>query len=626
MYLTQAAIRWAIRQLQKESHPFLGISFLACKRHNLPVGQTSNVSLDAITKLHLDQHHRLDPKSAYYFQPFKSNKPWVTPKYPSTGLQSTNTRSFGSAFVHRKGRKGWGFHENYVHNIKTVVEEAPGYGPTSLPGLAIWIGKDRTWPDDVDVSTVVQSLIERYGITPLERRTLFSDTHTGAPFKRFFASKPADLRAVAHEFGLPPDAPSEALGALTSLQLLGVGPAKQFSITFGDRLTLIAGDNGLGKTFLLDTTWWALTGHWADRPAAPLEPRPETQVAIRYEVRSLGQRSKAVSSYFDTKTRTWRHRSPKDTSISPLCLYARVDGSILVFDATRSVLRSGASASPDVFTADQVWNGKGFEIEGVVRDWANWQMSHAEENDRDAYSTLVQILSHLSSEDLGTLAPGTPTRLPGDPRTIPTIRFAYGDVPIVLSSAGVQRILALAYIVTWAWQEHLLAATQTESKPMRKMVLLIDEVEAHLHPRWQRSILPALMTVGKLLSEELEIQIIATTHSPLILASVERDFSDEADVLYHLGLRDNEVILGAVDYEKYGDSSAWLTSPVFGLRHARSRDAERAIEMAKRLQLADVQEPSEIRRVTEELRRCLAPDDAFWPRWAYFAEKAGGDI
>lgn len=625
--MTQAAIRWAIQELQKKSHPFLGISFLACKRQNLPVGKTYNISLDAITRSHLDQHHQLDPKTAYYFQPFKSNKPWVTPKYPSTGLQSTNTRSFGSAFVHRKGRKGWGFHKNYVHNIKAVVEEAPGYGPTSLLGLAIWIGKDRTWPDDVDISTVVQFLLERYRITPLERRILFADTHTGTPIKRLFTSEPADLCAVAHEFGLPPDAPSETLGALTSLQLLGVGPARQFSITFGDRLTLIAGDNGLGKTFLLDTTWWALTGHWADRPAAPLEPRSKTQVAIHYEVRYLGQQSKAVSSYFDTKTRTWRHRSQKDAaSMSPLCLYARVDGSILAFDATRSVLRAGGSASPDVFTADQLWNGKGFEIEGVVRDWANWQMSHDEDNDRDAYSTLVQILSHLSSEDLGTLAPGIPTRLPGDPRTIPTIRFAYGDVPIVLSSAGVQRILALAYIVTWAWQEHLLAATQTESKPVRKMVLLIDEVEAHLHPRWQRSILPALITVGKLLSEELEMQIIATTHSPLILASVERDFSQEADVLYHLGLQDNEVILGAVDYEKYGDSSAWLTSPVFGLRHARSRDAERAIEMAKRIQLADVQDPSEILRVTEELRRCLAPDDAFWPRWAYFAEKVGGDI
>lgn len=626
MHLSYAAIRWAITQLQKKSHPFLGISFLACKKYDLPVGRTSQVSLDAITKAHLDRHHKLDPKSVFYFQPFKSNKPWVAPKYPSAGLQATNTRTFGSAFIHKKARRGWGFHTEYVKHIQTVVTEAPGYGPTSLQSLAIWIGKDRTWPNDVTLSTVVQALLDGYRITALERRLLFTSSYTGAPPKQLFAPESADFRALAHEFCPPPDAPGETLGALTSLRLVAVGPAARFDMSFGDRLTLIAGDNGLGKTFLLDTAWWALTGHWAARPAVPLEPRGRTSPSIRYEVRSRERQPKVVSSSFDSRTQTWRYRNPRDVAtMSALCLYARVDGSITVFDTTRSALRLGDGAFPDLFTADQVWDGKGHEIEGLVRDWANWQMSHDETDDKDAYSTLVQILEHLSSEDLGALTPGTPRRLPGDTRTIPTMRFIYGDVPIVLSSAGVQRILALAYIVTWAWQEHLLAATQTQSEPVRKMVFLIDEIEAHLHPRWQRSVLPALLTVGKLLSEELEVQIVVTTHSPLILASIERDFSRQADALYHLGLHGAEVVLQAVDYEKYGDSSAWLTSPVFGLRHARSLEAERAIEGAKKLQLADVPDPSEVRLVTEELRRCLGPDDPFWPRWVYFADRVSGD-
>ena len=625
MYLSRDAVRKAIRELQKRSHPFVGISFLACKKAGLPVGSSKGVSLDRITKSHLEQHHRLDPQSVFYFQPFKSSKPWVVQKYPSAGLQSINTRTFGSALVHEKKRKSWGFRVEYIEQIGKIVEGSSGYGPVPLSAIAIWIGKERMWAKDASLSTVVDLFLADYDITRQEKEALFGE-HDATVAAPLFEADPVDLRVLAHEFGLPPDAPGETQGVITSLQLVGIGPAKRFDLEFGDRLTLIAGDNGLGKTFLLDAAWWALTGRWAGRQAIPTVGGQDDDSSIRYEVRYPGNRKETVSSCFDKQNQTWRGRSQEGASLSALCLYARVDGSIAVSDEIRGSLRVDDRNRLDVFTSDEVWDGRIGGIEGLVRDWANWQLSHDEEDEKDAYSTLVQILEHLSSEDLGTLEPGTPRRLPGDLRTIPTIQFAYGDVPILMSSAGVQRILALAYLVTWAWQEHVIAARQVQREPVRKMVLLIDEVEAHLHPRWQRFLLPALITIGKLLSEDLEVQMIAATHSPLILASVETEFSSDADVLYHLALRDQDVILEALDYQKYGDSSSWLTSPVFGLRHARSRQAEEAIEKAKRIQFDRKPGLEVVRSVTKELRRCLSADDSFWPRWIYFARRVGEDI
>ena len=623
MHLSHDAVKRAIDRLQKRSHPFVGISFLACKNAGLPVDSAVQMSLDNLTKAHMDTHHRLDPQSTFYFQPFKG-KPWVAGKYPSGGLQSINTRTFGSAFIHEKKQKRWGFENDYVTRIGAIVKASPGHGPMPLTAIAIWIGKNEIWPDDATLPSVIESFISKYKITPQEEDVLFTRSALGLSRDRVFDQGPVDLRALAYEFSPPPDAPGETQGTLESLRLTEIGPARKFEIDFGHRLTLIAGDNGLGKTFLLDAAWWALTGNWAGRQATPVVDGVKKNPAIQFSMRYSGTRThQQFSSRFDGRSRTWSDVDREAASVQALCLYARVDGSIAVSDEIRTTLRAGDRRSLDVYTSDQVWDGKGGEIEGLVRDWANWQMSHDQESDADAYSTLVQILEHLSSEDLGSLTPGMPVRLPGDPRTIPTIRFAYGDVPIVMSSAGVQRILALAYLVTWTWQEHVIAARQVDREPVRKMVLLIDEVEAHLHPRWQRSVLPALMTVGKLLSEELEVQVIAATHSPLVLSSVETDFSSEADALYHLVLRDADVKLECLDYQKYGDSSAWLTSPVFGLRHARSRQAEKAIENAKRLQLADKPDPTKIRAATEKLRKCLAPDDAFWPRWIYFAEKDG---
>ncbi|MCY4461729.1 MAG: ATP-binding protein, partial [Albidovulum sp.] len=71
------------------------------------------------------------------------------------------------------------------------------------------------------------------------------------------------LKDIAYGFAIPPDAPSQAEGTLAAIRLNDVGPASSVDLEFGERLTLIAGDNGLGKSFLLDAAWWALTGTWA---------------------------------------------------------------------------------------------------------------------------------------------------------------------------------------------------------------------------------------------------------------------------------------------------------------------------------------------------------------------------
>jgi predicted ATP-binding protein involved in virulence len=48
-------------------------------------------------------------------------------------------------------------------------------------------------------------------------------------------------------------------------------------------------------------------------------------------------------------------------------------------------------------------------------------------------------------------------------------------------------------------------------------IVLIDEIDAHLHPQWQRTIIPALNKTFK------GCQFIVTTHSPQVLSNVERD-------------------------------------------------------------------------------------------------------
>jgi predicted ATP-binding protein involved in virulence len=52
-----------------------------------------------------------------------------------------------------------------------------------------------------------------------------------------------------------------------------------------------------------------------------------------------------------------------------------------------------------------------------------------------------------------------------------------------------------------------------ELEEKRPGILLLDEVDAHLHPRWQRLLLPAMREALP------NVQIIATSHSPFVISS-----------------------------------------------------------------------------------------------------------
>ncbi len=67
----------------------------------------------------------------------------------------------------------------------------------------------------------------------------------------------------------------------------------------------------------------------------------------------------------------------------------------------------------------------------------------------------------------------------------------------------------------WVWALALKMANHydwTEGWEEKPAILLIDEIENHLHPTWQRRVIPAL------LEHFPGLQIFATTHSPFIVA------------------------------------------------------------------------------------------------------------
>lgn len=124
-----------------------------------------------------------------------------------------------------------------------------------------------------------------------------------------------------------------------------------------------------------------------------------------------------------------------------------------------------------------------------------------------------------------------------------------------------------------------------------------------------------------------KLQLIAATHSPLVLASAEPFFDETKDTWFDLDLdRPSGVVeLRHRAFVRHGDVSNWLTSEAFDLKEARSREAEDAIERARALLRSKRPALAQARTIDDQLRKAGLPDiDPFWVRWSAFVDKLAG--
>jgi hypothetical protein len=257
----------------------------------------------------------------------------------------------------------------------------------------------------------------------------------------------------------------------------------------------------------------------------------------------------------------------------------------------------------------------------LIDDWASWQRE-----DSQAFALLKQVLTGLAPGDQEALAPGPLVRISlDDSCDYPTISTSYGQqVPVVQASSGVRRILALAYLLVWTWQEHQRAAELLGQELTPRLIFLIDEVEAHLHPSGQRRVLAALLGVVNQLRAETDVQLLVVTHSPLVMASVEPFFEPAIDRWWDLDLIDGGVTLSQRPFERQRDANTWLMSQAFDLPSAGSLARQQALDRARNLIRQRTQaNRAEIEASEYALQHSLAGTDPFWNQWRWAKARFG---
>jgi hypothetical protein len=627
MYVSTSQLALSLERL-KDLHPFFGFAFFGFKKAGIPVGETARCSYRVIRENVLEPYFRPLRNYPGFFNPFKSTRRWVNDRYDTTSLQRVVADTFGAAFLHETGSSEWGWRENYIEVLSKLMRKHQS-SPISLLDLAVWFYReDSDIPNEVSASSYLMSrLIDEFQIDNEELLKLFSP-----PRERAVSLSPEapDMNELWNIVGWPEGFQDLGGVALDYLHLQNVGPARDLEYVAASRLNVLTGDNSLGKTFLLDCAWWAVTGNWQRHEVEPRRASRRSYSQIAYGIRSPSGRVVNVESPFDRLEDAWQRPIEQSEGIG---IYATHSGSFALWDPVRPPNEPRALsewATHLTLSREEVWDGvwwrdrsdRAIQVcNGLIRDWAIWR-SLKEKHD-EKLITFERCLKELSPPEGPQLRAGALLPVAGDSREFPSIRMPYGDVPVIYASAGVQRILALAYVVVWHWNQHIERCKKTGRTPFRQLTVLIDEVEAHLHPKWQRQILPALVRAISAVASEADVQIHVATHSPLVLASLEPSFDSDIDAIHHLSMEEDDVTLEMVEAYKQGTVNSWLESDIFGLSAARSFEAETAINEAKELQLKKRPAKSRIREVHGRLLRYLPDDDTFWVRWIHFAEQNG---
>lgn len=336
--------------------------------------------------------------------------------------------------------------------------------------------------------------------------------------------------------------------------------------------TVIVGDNGLGKTTLLQV----LAG-------LETEETKYTDNIKRYHIK--------LSSYiFEDKFTMPAHINAKDPLLGITLLYNsdevythikrtsefRIERGSLLFNL--EVIGYGANrfmSSTSLTDSKSENSATLFDDDAKLINAEEWllQLDYASSRDSELKAFAKQR-KNLVTEILIELLPDvTNIRFtePTKESLTPKIEF--------LTSFGWVRIheLSLGYKTMVAWMVDLAARMfdrypESENPLAEPAIVLVDEIDLHLHPKWQRKIF-------EYLSEKFpKTQFVVTAHSPLVVQSAPKD----ANIV--VLRRDGDHVIIDNDVESVEN---WrldqIMSALYGIESSRGPETEKWLEERREL-------------------------------------------
>jgi predicted ATP-binding protein involved in virulence len=325
---------------------------------------------------------------------------------------------------------------------------------------------------------------------------------------------------------------------VTRLQVAGLRAFEQADFVFNPHVSLLVGINGVGKTTVLDALRTCLSKILPDLTASRSRPLPFTiedlrvgspsmtvQLSLTLAGRDFSfvvhKQRETTIAHKEGEVREQTVDTPdKETCTPPLSVVGEVTKSadkqpLGVFFATRRSLVSDASP-----TSGSAGGGQASAFaealaprELRLSEMAQWM--RAQEELASEYPNAKKHLAALHRAAKQFLPECKRLRAETSPKPRLLVQKGGMSLDVRQLSEGERGLLALVLDLA----RRLSQANPGLADPVKmgQAIVLIDELDLHLHPKWQRTIVESLTRTFP------RCQFIATTHSPQIVAAVDPD-------------------------------------------------------------------------------------------------------
>lgn len=365
--------------------------------------------------------------------------------------------------------------------------------------------------------------------------------------------------------------PEDVAAQTRRLVLENIGPFPSLELDIAGHWVVLLGDNASGKTTVLRALALVLAGD--DALAGELGETLLRADALQGSI-SLELGNDRLSTKLTRKPDGVEVRA---SGISPV---QSGDMLAIAFPAVRGAIKSSLEASrpesgPSVRDLVPLLRGP---LDGRLHSVEAWFDRLQDEGDEEAIEELFRTIA--------TIAPGFPVTFDHvTPDGTVLVRTPDGVLPLSALSQGVGSLLG--WIGTVIRRLTDLDKT-SDSSPAFKLVI-VDELDAHLHPRWQRLVPKGLIAAFP------DVSFVLSTHAPLVLSSV----TDARVIrLEREGAMPPCATDGLASYARLRADQV-LTSDAFELDSTRSPVVEDALERLRLLDESEALNPDEERERNE---------------------------
>lgn len=341
---------------------------------------------------------------------------------------------------------------------------------------------------------------------------------------------------------------------IDNIDITNIGPIKGLNIQFNDHFNIICGQNGIGKTTILDCLAQSFHTH-------------QTSIKRRAN-QEIGSWTINIKTDDKKESRTFRLKAfgPNDNRFDPQGFFLNAH-EIILFKTHRDIsyisidsINSDRKKTIDDFAHETIYGS-------ISNDLKNWFVNRHLWSAHPGYLEPAQIQNIALAKECFQFLDKNYSFSRIDRSNDILLNTPNGEIYFEYLSSGFKSSIA----VLMGLIKEVEFRYKNPIKYIREFdgIVFIDEIDLHLHPDWQAKIYEALKIILP------NAQVLTTTHSPHII-----QVADPKEIIPLTLTATNDITVNQITNTKYG-CQGWtveeILSDVMGMAETRTDAYKSAI-------------------------------------------------